>query len=45
MESLDKASAIPLYFQLKRWLVDRIAEGRLLPGQQISSGTVQAVLA
>jgi len=37
MESLDKASAIPLYFQLKRWLVDRIAEGRLLPGQQISS--------
>ena len=35
MESLDKASAIPLYFQLKRWLVERIAEGHLQPGMQI----------
>ncbi len=37
MESLDKASPIPLYLQLKRWLVERIAEGHLLPGEQIPS--------
>ncbi len=37
MASLDKASAIPLYFQLKRWLIERVAQGQLQPGQQIPS--------
>src|SRR3989304_1378357 len=37
MAALDKASAIPLYFQLERWLIDRVADGQLQPGQQIPS--------
>lgn len=37
MATLDKASAIPLYYQLKRWLVERVAQGQLQPGQQIPS--------
>jgi len=37
MTTLDKASAIPLYFQLKRWLIDRVRGGELQPGQQIPS--------
>src|SRR3972149_1507102 len=37
MATLDKASAIPLYFQLERWLIDRVADGELQPGHQIPS--------
>src|SRR3989304_2717611 len=37
MATLDKASAIPLYFQLERWLVARVADGQLQPGHQIPS--------
>jgi GntR family transcriptional regulator len=35
MTTLDKASAIPLYYQLKVWLTQRIQDGTLAPGQQI----------
>ncbi len=33
--SIDKNSPLPLYFQLKEWLVGQIEQGLLLPGNQI----------
>jgi GntR family transcriptional regulator len=33
--TLKKNSAIPLYYQLKMWLVDQIDSGELIPGDQI----------
>ncbi len=33
--SLDRTSAIPLYYQLKQWLIDQIERGVFAPGSQI----------
>jgi GntR family transcriptional regulator len=33
--TLKKGSAIPLYYQLKLWLVDQIDRGKLVPGDQV----------
>lgn len=54
--SIDKNGPLPLYFQLKQWLIDQIKEGILLPGNQaptefalmeqyaLSRGTVRQAL-
>ena len=38
--ALDRDSALPLYYQLKQWLVQRIASGALSPGDQIPTEQV-----
>jgi len=39
-EALDRDSALPLYYQLKQWLVQRITSGALKPGDQIPTEQV-----
>jgi len=37
--SIDRDSAVPLYHQLKEWIMDEIEKGELEPGTQIPSET------